>query len=83
MNKYNEKHYENLRELLRTNEETKTNYEDDIICPWCGEVHEPFSVDESFSFMDEGIYEYECCECERPFMYSAHVRVSFDTWRIN
>ncbi len=47
---------------------------DDIVCPYCGDAHEPDGDDYS-----ETAYQTECSECEREFTVSCSMIYSFST----
>ncbi|HFI0607024.1 TPA: hypothetical protein ACGO4H_001713 [Streptococcus suis] len=59
----------------------ETEYEDDIVCPWCGTRYDSFDVDENYSFVDEGEHVTHCYECDHDFTYQADVSITFSTRR--
>ena len=71
-----------LTDDILSGEIIETECEDDIYCPWCGTRHDPFDVDEKYSFMDEGEHETQCHECDRDFTYRASVSITFSTRRL-
>ena len=75
----------NERQLINdilSGQVVETECEDDIFCPWCGTRHDPFDVDENYSFMDEDDYKTQCHECDRDFTYRASVSITFSTRRL-
>jgi transposase-like protein len=56
-------------------EEGKFEYEDEILCPYCGEVYE----DDEYQFYEEGEHEVECYHCEKTFNLNTHVTYSYST----
>ena len=62
---------------LQSNEETKTFYENDIVCPWCG-TH---MYDEDGDFVRESSGEYNCPECGKGFYFQVDIEVTYSTQR--
>ena len=77
-----QKHERQLTDDILSGEVVETEFEDDIVCPWCGTRHDSFDVDEDYSFMDECEYETQCHECDRDFTYIAYVSITFSTRRL-
>ena len=77
-----EKYESQLIDDILSGEVVETECEDDIFCPWCGTRHEPFDVDENYSFMDESDYETQCHECCLDFTLRARVSYTFSTRRL-
>ena len=77
-----EKNERQLIDDIISGEVVETECEDDIVCPWCGTRHDPFDVDENYSYMDEAEYKTQCNECDRDFTYRASVSITFSTRRL-
>lgn len=61
-------------------DELDTYAEDNVICPFCGQVHE--SDGESIEFYADGDHEFECSECENTFLLETNVSFSYTTTKI-
>lgn len=71
-----EKHRK-LAEALQEDEETETDFEDEVVCPYCG-----FRIkDEENDFVNWGEGDYECPECGKTFEFEAHIEVTYSTRR--
>lgn len=68
-----------LKNDLLSGKETNTFCEDDIICPYCGEIYE---IEDEYDLYSEGGHEVECPFCEKKFKVDTHVSFTFDTERI-
>ncbi|WP_449169850.1 hypothetical protein [Streptococcus hyovaginalis] len=76
---------ENERQLtdrILSGAAVETEYEDDIVCPWCDTRYDSFDVDENYLFMDEGTHVTHCYECDHDFTYQANVSITFSTRRL-
>lgn len=65
-----------LSEQIKSGESDSTVCEDEIYCPYCGEIYE---ISDDYDLYDEGEHEIECSECERKFTVNTNVSYSFDT----
>lgn len=65
-------------EALRNGEETETEYEDDIVCPWCGKR---FRDDDGY-FVRKQEGEYHCPECGKLFYFTTDIEVTYSTRRV-
>lgn len=66
-----------LAEALQEDEETETDFEDEVVCPYCGyRMH-----DDCGEFVSEGSGEYECDNCGKTFEFEAHIEVTYSTRR--
>lgn len=72
-------HLMELQRNLQSGGETSTSCEDDIICPYCGEIYE---IEDEYDLYSEGEHEIECPFCEKKFKVDTHVSITFDTERI-
>lgn len=60
-------------------EETgETDCENEIYCPWCGEIYEPDCESELY---EDGEHELTCGECDKRFTVTVNVSYSYDTKR--
>ena len=73
------KNLEDVQESILSGEETSTDCENDVICPWCGEVIEPDC--ESSEFYEDGTHVMRCPECDKEFTLSTSVSYSYSTER--
>lgn len=71
------RYYKDLEQSLKGNEQIETNYEDAIICPYCGNRIE----DDDGYFQRQGEGEYECDNCEKTFNFEVNVEVTYSTSR--
>lgn len=76
-----EENAKKLTDDILSGEVLETEYEDDIVCPWCGTRYDSFDVDENSSFVDEGEHVTHCYECDHDFTYQADVSITFSTRR--
>lgn len=74
-----EKYDEDLRERLVSGEETETDCESDVYCPWCGEKIETDC--ESREFYEEDTFAYTCPFCDKEFALSTSVSYHYSTKR--
>lgn len=74
------KHLDEVKQNILSGEETETSCEDEIICPWCGEVQE-YDI-EDYEIYEEGRHEMQCHDCERLFNLGVSVSYYYDTERI-
>ena len=72
-----ERYYDELAQNLKEDEETETDNEDAIICPYCGNRIE----DDDGYFARKGEGEYECDECGKTFNFTANIEVTYSTTR--
>lgn len=76
---FNRAKIEKLQRKIRTGEEDETYCEEEVICPWCGEVNEfDEACDEQYV---EGDYTLKCCECDKSFELTTYVSISYSTRR--
>jgi transcription elongation factor Elf1 len=61
-------------------EKFDTDYTRDPICPHCG--HKQLNAWELFTDMEEDV-EMDCGECDKPFICSRQVEVSYSTDKID
>ena len=74
-----EKNLEDIKERILSGEDTSTDGEDEVICPWCGEVLE---VDcETNEFYVGGKRVMRCFDCNKKFALSTSVSYSYSTER--
>lgn len=66
-----------LAEKLQEDEETETDFEDEVVCPYCGYRMQ----DDCGDFVSEGSGEYDCPECGKTFEFEAHIEVTYSTRR--
>lgn len=74
---HKERYYDDLTQLLRENEEIETDFEDEIVCPYCGNRMQ----DDEGYFAQQGDGEYECDECGKTFNFTANIEVTYSTSR--
>ena len=76
---YRKQEFARLRDKILAGEQDETWGEDEVVCPWCGEINEfDDSCEEQYV---EGEYDMKCCECERMFKLTTNVSVTYDTER--
>lgn len=73
------KYINDLKQDILSNERYETSCEDEIICPWCGEVQEYDG--ENYETYEEGEHIIECQCCDRKFKLTTNVSYSYDTKR--
>ena len=54
-----------------------TDYEDDIICPYCGSKHEADS--ETSAFYTDGEHDFDCGTCSNSFTVETMVSFTYST----
>lgn len=64
-----------LAQKLKENIQEETSYEENVICPWCGQVHK----DEEFIHESDG--SMQCGDCGKVFEFAVHIDVSYSTER--
>ena len=69
-----------IREGIVSGEENSTSFEDDIFCPWCGEI---YNMDDEPILYEEGEHNLFCSRCEKPFTVDVSVSYSYSTTRID
>lgn len=74
-----EKNLEDVKESILSGETTSTDCEDEVICPWCGEVIEGDC--ETREFYEDGTHVFTCPECEKEFTLETSVSYSYSTER--
>lgn len=74
-----EKALEDIQNRILSGEADSTDYEDDVICPWCGEALEPDC--EYREFYEDGTHVMQCFSCEKEFTLSTSVSYSYSTKR--
>jgi len=55
-----------------------TDYESEIICPYCGEVQ---SDPGEYNLQDESVTDIECGHCQKTFEVECRVDVTYSTWK--
>lgn len=50
-------------------------YTEEIVCPYCGEVHE-----DSWDFADSDS-DFECWSCLKRFSFTRHTIVAYSSWK--
>lgn len=70
---------EEMGRKLSSGEETSTDCESDVYCPWCGTKIEGDCEDREF--YEEGTWAYTCPECGKEFCLSTSVSYYYDTDR--
>lgn len=65
-------------ENLRSSEMTSTTCEDEIFCPWCGEI---YNIDDEYELYGEGEHDLTCHHCDKEFSVETNVTYSFSTER--
>ena len=71
-------HREKLAFKLQNDEQDSTWGEEEIFCPWCGNIYE---IDDECELYEEGDHELECPECGNQFVCSTEIRFVFETIR--
>ena len=74
-----ERHREDLKRDILADEIDSTDCENEIVCPWCGEIYEP---EDDYELYQDGDYERECPYCEKRFKVNVSVCISYDTERV-
>ena len=74
---HKERYYDDLAQSLAENEETETECEDEIICPYCGYRMQ----DDDGYFLQERDGDYECDNCGKTFNFTVNVEVTYSTSR--
>lgn len=69
-----------IQDEIRTGVKDETYAEEEVICPWCGEVNE-FAEPCDEQYVD-GEYEMECCECGNKFTLTTNVSYDYSTERV-
>lgn len=72
-----EEQHKNLSAMLQKNLQTSTDYEDEIVCPYCGYRME----DTESYYIGQGQGEDECPECGKTFDFEVHIEVTYSTSR--
>lgn len=72
-----EQHLSEIKQNILSGEETETSCEDEVICPWCGEVQE-YDIDD-YEIYEEGSHEMQCQDCNKKFRMTTNVSYSYDT----
>lgn len=75
-----QKHLDEVKHNILGGEETETSCEDEVICPWCGEVQE-YDI-EDYEIYEEGEHEMQCHDCEKYFKLGVSVFYYYGTERI-
>lgn len=69
-----------IKEEISSGEEDSTFCEDDVFCPWCGEI---YSTDDDYDLYEEGEHELVCGECGKPFMADVTISYSYSTKKLD
>lgn len=72
------KYRNDAKRNVENGEVTEFDCEDEIYCPYCGEVYE---IEDEYELYIEGEHEVECPFCERAFTVNVNVSYSYDTRR--
>ena len=64
-----------------TDAETNTEYERDPVCPHCGYKHKN-ACEWNFGDSMEGENTFECDQCEKEFLCTRNVQVTYSTKKI-
>ena len=72
------KHVAEIKTLIENKSIDHTDFEDEIICPYCGEIHE----DDDHQLNEEGIYEVDCMNCGCAFLAETYVTYNYSTKRL-
>lgn len=54
-----------------------TEYTSNVICPYCGEEHEPDGEDSSF--YTEDLHQFDCYNCSNSFNLETSISISYTT----
>ena len=74
-----EKNIDDVKARILSGEETSTDCERDVICPWCGEVIEEDC--ETDVFYEDGEHVFDCPYCDKEFALSTSVSYTYSTER--
>ena len=74
-----ERNRKEIQQQIEDGEIMEVDCEDEIYCPYCGQVHEEDYEDDAFYVGGE--HEFTCCECEKSFLVDTHVSYSYSTKR--
>lgn len=74
-----EKNLEDVKKSILSGEATSTDCENDVICPWCGEVIEGDC--ETSEFYEDGEHVFACPYCDEEFTLSTSVSYTYSTER--
>lgn len=77
----NAKHHEDIKRRIQIGAIEETVYEDEVICPWCGEVHNIDCNDSYQVFEDDEHHELMCFDCKKTFFVETHIKYSFSSRR--
>lgn len=73
-------HFARIKREILSGEETSTYGEDEIICPWCGEIQD--MTDDCDVMYEDGTHEdIECSDCGKKFTVTTNISYSYDTDR--
>jgi transposase-like protein len=72
------KHQEDIADEIKNGETDETDCEDEIYCPYCGELYEP---DCEYELYEEGEHDLTCGECDKEFIVTVNISYSYDTKR--
>lgn len=74
------KYLEIVKEEILSGEETSTSCEDEIICPWCGEV-QCMEAEFDIIYTDGDHHGIECTNCGKKFTVTTEASYSYCTNR--
>ena len=76
-----DKSYQNkVKEDIISGEEDFTSFENDVFCPWCGEV---YNTDDEYDLYEDGEHELFCSKCEKQFIAEVSISYNYSTKRID
>lgn len=75
-----DKYLNDVKQNILSDKVSETSCEDNVICPWCGEVQEGDIY--NYEYYEEGIHEMQCNDCGRKFILTTNVSYSYDTERL-
>ncbi len=73
-----DRYYKTIKQQLLDGEEDSTDCENEVICPWCGEIYE---IDDEYHLYEDGEHNLVCPNCEKRFLVNTSVSFSFSTER--
>lgn len=76
-----EQYFRDIKNQIQSGEADRTDSEDEIICPYCGEVQDYDSeyVSHAHKYGED---EVECNDCGRTFFLTVYTLYHYDTERI-
>ena len=74
----NKKYNNKISQQIKDGEIDSVDCEDEIFCPYCGEINE---VNDNYEIYEDGEHDFTCCDCEKEFTVTTNISYSFDTKR--